>query len=234
MTPPVARAVAWGGLHLRRHFAKAGTLIWLIGVVAVAGIIRAVGGSARSVADLMVLYVVPLGALSFGSSALREEVEDQTLTYAFSRPIDRGLLYAARVFAAVGVVCVLGVAGTLFTIDEPTKAMRYVPSALAAAAAYTTFFAMWGALLKRPAAFGIVFAIGWEQGLGSVPGFLSSLTLRAHLRGLANLRPDNPVLSGFWTAPATWVSVLVLVGVVVVTTAVGALLARQREFVLSR
>ena len=118
MTPPVSRALAWGALHFRRHFAKAGTLIWLLGVVAVAGVIRLVGGSARSVADLMVLYVVPLGALSFGSSALREEIEDQTLTYSFSRPIDRGLLYMARVAAAVGVVSVLGVAGTLFTLDE--------------------------------------------------------------------------------------------------------------------
>jgi len=233
-TPAASRALVWTRFSLGRHLRKPGTWAWILGVAAVAAIIRVAGGSSSAVANLVVLYAVPLAALSYGTSAMREEIEDQTLTYIFTRPIDRAWVYAARVGAAIGVVSILGLAGALVSTSTVAGGMRTAVAAVGAAAAYTGLFALCGAVLKRPAAFGLIFGIAWESGLGSVPGFLSRLTLRTHLRNLADLSPSNVIVQQYWDPPAIVFSVLAIVGVALVAVFLGALLARRREFVITR
>ncbi len=233
-TSAASRALLWTRFNLGRHLKKPGALAWILGVAFVAGIIRAFGGSTSAIANLVVLYAVPLAGLSYGTSAMREEIEDQTLTYVFTRSVDRAWIYAARVIAAVSVAALVGIVGALISTTSVTGGVRTVAAAVGSAAAYTSFFALCGAVLKRPASFGLVFAVAWETGLGAVPGFLSKLTLRTHLRNLAELRPSNPLLERLWNPPHVAVSVVVLVLVTAVAIGIGALLARRREFVITR
>lgn len=234
LTSAPSRALLWMQFNLMRYLRKPGTLLWILGVAVVAGIIRVAGGSSSTIANLVVLYAVPLAALSFGTSALREEIEDQTLTYIFTRPLDRAWIYGARVVAAIAVASLIGVAGALISTSSVMGGVRTVAAAVGSAAAYTSFFALCGVLLKRPASFGIVFALAWEAGLGSVPGFLSQLTLRTHLRSLADLRPSNALLSRMWDPPHVLLSIVVIAGVTAVAIVVGGLLVRRREFVITR
>ena len=233
-TSPMSRAILWARFNVVRHLRKPGTLGWILGVAAIAGIIRVAGGSTTAIANLVVLYAVPLAGLSFGTSAMREEIEDQTLTYVFTRSVDRAWIYVARVLAAVTVAALVGIAGSLLATNSVTGGLRTVMAAVGSAAAYTAFFALCGVLFKRAASVGIVFAIAWEYGLGAVPGFLSQLTLRTHLRSLADLRPTNTLLATLWEPPSIWISVLVVLGVAAVTTFVAAMLVRRREFVITR
>ncbi|MEM6994865.1 MAG: hypothetical protein AAF721_30405 [Myxococcota bacterium] len=224
----------WARFNLGRHLRKPGTLAWIAGVTLIAALVRVFGGSTSGIANLVILYAVPLVGLSFGTSAMREEIEDQTLTYVFTRPVDRGWIYAARLLSAIGIASLVGLGGVAWSITAIGSGVATVAAAIGSAAAYTAFFGLCGALLKRPAAFGLIFAIAWETALGAVPGFLSLLTLRTHLRNLAGLRPSNALLARLWDPPHVAVSVLVIVGVAVVGIAVGAMLSRRREFVLTR
>lgn len=234
ITSSASRAFFWARFHFGRHLRKPGTWAWIGGVAFVAGLLRAFGGSPTTIANLVILYAVPLAALSFGTSAMREEIEDQTPTYVFTRPIDRAWVYAARVAATIGVTMLIGAGGALFSVSSVTGGIRTFAAAVGSAAAYTAFFALCGALFKRPASFGLVFAIAWESGLGAVPGFLTQLTLRTHLRNLADLRPTNALLSALWSPPHLVVSIAVIIGVTAVALTIGGILARTREFVLTR
>jgi len=127
-TTPISRAVLWARFNVVRHLRKPGTLAWILGVAAVAAIIRVAGGSSSAIANLVVLYAVPLAALSFGTSAMREEIEDQTLTYVFTRSVDRAWIYVARVLAAMTVAAFVGIAGSLLAtvlarLNEPEAAI---------------------------------------------------------------------------------------------------------------
>lgn len=229
-----SRALLWTGFHLRRSLVKPGALAWIVGVGIVAGLIRGFGGSTTAIANLVVLYAVPLAGLSYGTSAMREEIEDQTLTYVFTRSVDRGWIFAARAAAAIGIAATVGIVGAAISATGLVEGARIVAAAIGSAAAYTAFFALCGVVLKRPASFGLIFAVAWETGLGSVPGFLSQMTLRTHLRNIADLRPDNLLLSQLWDPPPVVVSGLTVLLVAVVALALGAVLARRREFVLTR
>jgi len=45
---------------------------------------------------LMLQFVVPFAALFLGTSVIGDELDGRTVTYLFTRPVDRGLLYLGR------------------------------------------------------------------------------------------------------------------------------------------
>ncbi len=234
------RAVAfWTGFHFKRNLRKRAFKLWAVAfVLTILGLRYGAGVSPEQLARLVVLGAVPLAALFFGAGSLREEIEDQTLTYAFTRPVGRIWTYVARVLANGLPVALLAVPAGLFIgfgIGEAT-ALRYGFAALLGAVAYGSFFALVGQIVKWPAWFGLAWLIFWEGGVGTVPGFFGRLTLMSHVRGIAQLPVESSEApwSGLWQAPSFIVAFLALAGVTAATLWIGAIRARKREFVVTR
>lgn len=82
---PLPLALFWAGFHARRNLRKRAFRLWVVASVLAYLVIR-VGGRlpAPAAAEMIILWAVPLLSLFFGSGVLREEIEDQTLTYAFT------------------------------------------------------------------------------------------------------------------------------------------------------
>ena len=242
-TPPLPaghnlRAAAfWWGFNMRRNLRKRSFYLWGAAVVAVFCILK-FGARLRpdELGDAFVLGLPPLLALFFGSGVLREEIEDQTLTYPFSRPVGRAYLYGARVLAAAVPVALLTVPFAFLagTGTGPKAAAAYTTASALAAAAYTCFFALAGQLIKWPTWFGLAFLLFWEAIVGMVPGFLGRLTLSTHVRAVAHLAPRGGHLSKLWEAPPTTVSMITLLGIVAVTLWLAGERVRRKEFVLTR
>jgi ABC-2 type transport system permease protein len=173
-------------------------------------------------------------ALFYGTGAMREEIEDQTLTYGFSRPVGRGWLYAARVLAAAVPVAVLAIPAAFFAGMGGPDAVRYAAGAALATVAYGSFFALVGQLIKWPAWFGLAFLVFWEAGVGQVPGFLGRLTLLNQVRGVTGLRPPATPWSAWWTPPDVAGAVVALLVVTAVTLWLGGQVVRRREVVLTK
>lgn len=234
------RAVAfWTGFHLKRNLRKRAFKLWaalfIVGIVLMQFVANL---SPNTMARLVVLVAVPLLALFFGAGSLREEIEDQTLTYAFTRPVGRIWTYVARVLANGLPVALLAVPAGLFIgfgIGD-TTAMRYGLAALLGAVAYGSFFALVGQIVKWPAWFGLVWLMFWEAGVGTVPGFFGRLTLATHVRGVADLPVDTSeaTWATLWQAPSLVTGALVLIAVTAATLWLGAMRARRREFVVTR
>ena len=229
-------AVFWAGFHLRRNLLRRGTLVWVIAVPVLIAIMRFIFDVPHdALGQLMLIFLVPLMSLAFGGGVLREEVEDQTLTYGFTRPVDRAALFGARLVAAIGPVLIAILPALALAADGFEDGARSLAAAVLGTLAHASLFGLLGLLIKRPTWLGLAYVLVWEQALQGVPGWLSSLTLRSHLRNLAELsQPSSfPMVSASGPGP-WWVSVLVLVGLIAVCVTLSGVIVRRRELVLTR
>jgi hypothetical protein len=232
MPPTLRTAAFWARFHAMRSLQRPATVLWIGALVVVAAGLR-IAGDPRDVVTFLVTLALPLLALFFGSGGLREEVEDQTLTYAFVRPLDRGAIFLARTAAAAVVVMIPIVIGLLVALSSPLELPRQLAVALLGVLAYVPLFAMLGLVLQHPMLVGLA-VLAWDQILGAVPGFLSLLTVRTHLRGLLDLPSAGGMLGAMVRPPSAWVSVPVLLGVAMVCCTVGVMWVRKRELVVPK
>lgn len=231
-----AGAGVWASFHLARNLRRRTTLPLVLGGPLLVAVMRwGFGVSTDPLGQLVLVYLVPLMALAYGAGVLREEVEDQTLTYGFTRPVDRAALYVARLIAAAGPVVLATVPAVALAADGPGHAGRLVGAAVLGTAAYVSVFGLCGLLMRRPTWLGLGIVLVWEQGLQSVPGWLSAVTLRTHLRTIGQLDlPSGVPFLGTGGAGPVWVSVVVSV-VVTAAAVVGAgAIVRRRELVVGR
>ena len=205
--------------------------------------------------DTYIPFLVPVVAMAVGASAIGEPVEDGTIIYYWSRPVRRGAIYlgrllAAQMVAATVLVASLALCFVILTFGESGVVnWTFIRLYLTACAVivigvcvYTAVFACVGTVVRKPLLPAILFAFGWEPMVSSVPQRIQEYTLRFHLRNLIE-SPEQPAqtVSGFLgnliriafdrpPVPA-WQSVLVLVGVLLVTTLLGMWLLGRKEIV---
>lgn len=230
-----AGAGFWASFHLVRNLRRRGTLVWVIGLPLLAAAMRlAFGVPADAIGELVLVYLVPLMSLMYGGGVLREEVEDQTLTYGFTRPVDRAGLYLARLAAAAGPVLLATVPAAAFAAHDAAQGLRLVAAAILGTAAHATLFGLWGLVMRRPTWLGLAYVLVWEQSLEKVPGWLANFTLRTQIRNLGHL--DLPGLGPFGAADPGpwWLSALVLLAIAGACVVLAGMIVRRRELVLSK
>ena len=234
---PFGLAVYWALFHARRNLRKRAFRGWAIACLLGYLTLRLAGHvRAAEAAEQIVFWVVPLLGLFFGSGVLREEIEDQTITYSFTRPLDRGWIYGARVVAAMVPVLLLSSPFVLLVSAELDGAtgVRVMVASLLATLAYTGVFALLGLLMKWSTWVGLAWLIFWEGLVSLAPGFIGRLTLHAHLRGVTGFRPAANLLSSLWQAPPLMTSLLVLLAVAGVSLFLGGSVVRRREIALEK
>ena len=230
-----AGAGFWAGFHLARNLKRRGTLVGVIAIPVLVALMRFAFGVPRdAVGQLVLIYLVPLISLWFGGGVLREEVEDQTLTYGFTRPVARTALYTARLAAAVGPVLLATVPAAVVAASGPLDAVRLGGAAILGTTAHCALFGLVGLLVRRPTWLGLAYVFVWEQTIQQVPGWLSSFTLRMHIRTIADL--DLPSLFPGLTADAMpwWGSAVVLVGVSLLGVVLAGVRISRRALVVTR
>ncbi|MEZ5965558.1 MAG: ABC transporter permease subunit [Planctomycetota bacterium] len=121
-------------------------------------------------------FVLPFGALYFGVNGLQGDIEDRTSVYLFSRPLSRTAMLLGKWLAAALVATVLVVFGLVLlhaalaargtwrlNIGPPVSMLAsFAHGTALAALAYAGLGVWFGAWLRRPLIFGIVFLSGWE------------------------------------------------------------------------
>ncbi len=242
-TPPLPAghhlqaAIFWTRFHLRRKLRRRNFKLFAAGsVLLYLALVFPGRASPEDLGQLFAIYLPGLLSLFFGTGVMREEIEDQTLTYSFSRPVGRAWLYAARTLASVAPVALITVPLAFIsgTGTGPQTAIHYALAAFLGTAAYGALFALAGQLIKWPTWFGLVFLLFWEGGVSQVPGFLGRLTLVSHTRGIANLSPGDSPWIALWEAPSVPVAIAVLLAATAFLLFIGGQLVRGREFVLSK
>jgi len=200
----------------------------------------------------------PLTILLFATGMIRDEQEDQTLTYLLVRPIPKWVLYLAKLLAALLVawlLTALGVAATMTALwfdsgqtSAGTAMHRYmiITGGLGLLlAANGALFALLSVLLKRSLILGALYIAVWEGFLANFPFMFRYFTNMYYFQGIivgllgSEYRhsddPKNRATSLAWALaqeipPDTQECIFTLLSVFVITTVLGMYLFSIREF----
>jgi hypothetical protein len=199
-------------------------------------------------------FLVALVALAVGLSAISEQVDEGTIIYYWTRPLERSAIYLGRLLAAQTVATVMLVGSLvlcfLVIVAGNGSALTfsflklYVGNCVVVAVGalvYTGIFAWAGTWLKRPMLPAVLWAFGWESvGTSPAPQRIKELTIVFHLRNLIrnteegtrsfpNLLEELKQALLHEEPVPEWRSALVLLIVLVVATVLGILLLRRKE-----
>jgi hypothetical protein len=153
---------------------------------------------------LFVRFIVPVLGIFYGTALVADEVDDKTITYLFTRPIQRGAVLIGKYLAYL--VCtsfvVLPSVMIVYFMLVPFSAipgsfgMLLTDLGILAIglAVYGALFALVGAVLKHPLVIGLIFAFGWEQMALLMPGYLKRFTLAHYVQALVphSMPSDGP------------------------------------------
>jgi len=191
--------------------------------------------------------LAPLAALLCAGGIVRDEVEEQTLTYLLLRPLPRTAIYAVKLLAALVTAALLTSCFTVATLvliawltGEPPSA-GYLAQGLTIAAifslaqvAYCGLFALVALLMRRALLIGVVYIIFFEGFLATFDTIARRMTVMYYFRVLV-LRWLNPASGATWkfdlkTTPTAATCVLTLLAAGLVLMIVGSLIFASREF----
>ncbi len=141
---------------------------------------------------LYLRFIVPAVGVFYGTSLIADEVEEQTITYLFTRPIPRGAIVLGKYLAYIlcATCFVLPSAAVVFVVMVPFQEMaplfgsfvRNLGVLALGLGAYGAVFLWAGALFRRPLVGGLVFVFGWEQLAAILPGYMGRLTIAHYLQ----------------------------------------------------
>jgi ABC-type transport system involved in multi-copper enzyme maturation permease subunit len=200
------------------------------------------------VALFYVRNAVPLAALFYATALIADEVESRTITYLFTRPVERTSILLGKFAAYVATTLTLALPALalsflLVNTSGGTASLRealpHLPRDLGVVAlgllAYGALFTLFGVALRRPVIPGLLFLFVWEM-LANLPGYLPRVTLTAWLRTLVKHKPAEEGLAQLFTPDAlpAGLAVMVLVGATVFFFGLAAALFSRREYVLEQ
>lgn len=200
---------------------------------------------------IVALYYIrnalPLGALFYSVSLIADEVEDKTITYLFTRPLQRASILLGKFAAYLVTTLALTLPSLVITFFLLMTARggeglsAAVPHLFRDAGVtaltlltYGALFTLFGVALRRPVIPGLLFLFVWEL-IALLPGYLPRFTVTAYLRSLVPHRPPDEGLAEVFGQVLPAPLCLVTVAVMVVVFLGGALwIFSRKEYVLEQ
>jgi ABC-2 type transport system permease protein len=198
---------------------------------------------------LFIRFTIPMLGVFYGTSLIADEVEDKTLTYLFTRPVQRGAVLMGKFLAYLACTILVVLPSVMIVyflivpFGEVASSFRLLLVDLGimalGLASYGALFALVGTVLKRPLVVGLVFAFGWEQLAMLMPGYMRRFTLAYYLQGLVpHAMPSDGVASliqaVFSESPTTATCLFWLTLAIVVSLVLGQRAIERREYVLEQ
>lgn len=203
--------------------------------------------TAMGFSDYMLLptfigFLIPIFAISYGSSTIGGEREDQSLIYLLVTPIPRVAVYITKALA-VGVLVTLWSGSSLLLLcwlagDPGEKLLPvYLPATLLGGLMYASVFLLLGAMFRHGTILSLAYWFFLEVLLLQMPGTVKRISVSYYVHCLLydagspySLGPrtdaDREMFAGISGDSAT----LVLMSAIVGMTALGAILFSRREY----
>lgn len=141
-----------------------------------------------SVSMILVFRIVALASAIFTTAIISQEVEQRTIVYLLTRPVERWKLLLIRYLASVIVVSLLGIlaAGlTAIGAQSTTLLPNDAKAIILGAFAYGGLFLLVSLLFNRAMIICLLFAFGWETSVPNMPGDLYRMSIFSHLQAVA-------------------------------------------------
>ena len=186
---------------------------------------------------LVINILLPLTALVLATAALGSEIEDGTIVYLLSKPVERWRIVAGKLLAAWGATAVLvlasAVIGGIVTLageGESRILAGFVVAVVAGSLAYSSVFVLLSLVTSRALFVGLAYAFIWEAVITNFAPGVQRFSIREFTASVAEAVGDTSP----WVFDAdlgTTYSVILIAVVTVV--AAGLAVRRLSRFELS-
>lgn len=184
----------------------------------------------------MVFKLLALASAIFTTSIISQEVEQKTISYLLTRPIDRWRLLISRYLAATLIVVFLGIFSTLCVaigalgsgwMSTPMLG-RDIAAIIFGAFGYGALFLLVSLMVNRAMIVCLLFAFGWETAIPNMPGEVYYLSIFSYMKAIADHPPfevNNPLgllagaLGTMTINKGTAIAVLILTAILLVALA---------------
>ena len=189
---------------------------------------------------LILFFFMPVMAMIFGSSLIRDEIDDKSITHVATAPLDRAFSY-------VGYYLPLGIAVSLSMVMISSVGMfafygqhgggsesleiyvEFIALVVIGSFVYSSLFLAISVLFNKPVLFGLFYAFIWEGFIGSLPGAIQNASVKHYLRSLGSGWVEFGDISRWDHASSGWGSAAVLIGLTAFLLVLGAYLFREKE-----
>jgi ABC-2 type transport system permease protein len=190
------------------------------------------------ISSLMLAFLLPIMALIYGASMLRNDMDDKSITTVITSPLDRRVsylgYYLSLVIALTVMLLVVLFVGWLafFLVDGMNGEafgllLSYSALLVVGAIVYSSLFLAMGVLLRQPIYLGLIYAFVWEGFIGSFRGAISDYTIIRQIKVIgAEIVSSGPITDADGNMV---ISVAVLAIVTVVLLLIGAFAFRDKE-----
>jgi ABC-2 type transport system permease protein len=197
---------------------------------------------------MLIIYIqllVPILALLFGSLVINEEIDNKTLIYLTTSPIPKAAIIIGKYVAYIILSAIIINSGLLLcfiTINiNHLGEISYLKQFLTIAGvgglaliAYSAFFTLIGALVKKSVVFGLLFIFGWENIVQYFPGVTQKFTFIHYIKSLLPYTADNIKFLVFkLEASGVSESILILFLLTLISLAAAAIIFNRKEYILS-
>ena len=213
-------------------------LLFVLTPIALALFVRAVGvkEDPNAIATVfldtfVVVVVLPLVALLFGTAALGSEIDDGTIVYLLAKPIPRWEILAAKLLVAEVATLVLVVPSTLVTAvvllggiagADISLAWAYTVGVAVGAVVYVAIFVAMSVVTSRALVLGLGYILIWEGFLAGLFAGTKNLSVREYTLSIAQ------AVAGRDVAEAAPIAVAVAVPMAIVVTVLAVVIAIRR------
>ncbi|MBN1620801.1 ABC transporter permease subunit [candidate division WOR-3 bacterium] len=180
----------------------------------------------------------------YGTSVIREEIEDKTLVFLTTRPVPKRDIFLGKYLSYL-TVCLIAVlpaflicfAAIFFNrISEPmiyVVLAKFTAGIFLAVISYYSIFALLSLIASKSTAIGLAFIFGWEGIVQYLPGSTQKLTVIYHVKAVL---PPFREEAGFFSerlASENPMTALAVIGVIVcVSVALSVAVFRRKRYIL--
>ncbi len=189
---------------------------------------------------LILFFFMPVMAMIFGSSLIRDEIDDKSITHVATAPLDRAFSYVGYylplgtavslsmvAISSVGMFAFFGQHG--FGSESLEIYLEFLVLVVIGSFVYSSLFLMISVLFNKPVLVGLFYAFIWEGFIGSLPGAIQDASVKHYLRSVGSGWVEFGDISRWDQASSVLGSALLLLGMTVLLLVLGAYLLREKE-----
>jgi ABC-2 type transport system permease protein len=190
---------------------------------------------------LILFFFMPVMAMIFGSSLMRDEIDDKSITHVATAPLDRAFSYVGyylplAIAVSVSMVMISSV-GMLAFFGQHTGVgseslnvyLDFVVLVVIGSFVYSSLFLAISVLFSKPVLVGLFYAFIWEAGIASLPGAIQNASIKHYLRSIGSGWMNYGDISTWSQASGVVESAVLLLGLTVFLLLLGAFVFREKE-----
>ena len=189
---------------------------------------------------LILFFFMPVMAMIFGSSLIRDEIDDKSITHIATAPLDRAFSYLGYylplgIAVAVSMVAISSVGMLAFFGQHGVGSesfeiyLEFIALVVIGSFVYSSLFLMISVLFPKPVMVGLFYAFIWEGFIGSLPGVIQNASIKHYLRSVGSGWVDFGSISRWDEASGATGSAVLLLCLTVFFLVLGAYIFREKE-----